>query len=305
MRERAIRFGRSTPLIGVLTEPAQPSPGLPAVLMLNSGILHHVGASRLHVQLARWLSARGYITLRFDLSGIGDSEARKDTLPFEQSAVMETREAMDHLAQQKGVTKFVLFGLCSGADMAFKVALVDDRVAGVVQLDAWAYRTIGYYVRHYGRRARHLGAWTNAARRLVRRVAASQTPAPAAEERGPDLETSAYRRRFPPRESVAADLRTIAGRGTELLYIFSGDQSEHYNHQTQYRTSFRDVDFGERLRVEYVGEADHLFTRLDHQRWVLTTVEEWIAARVPPMNSPRSPGGQIASPTPARELLPT
>jgi hypothetical protein len=289
MRERAIRFGRTAALVGVVTEPAAATaPDRPAVLLLNSGILHHVGASRLHVQLARRLAEDGFISLRFDHSGIGDSEPRRDALSFEQSAVVETREAMDHLAAQKGVRSFVLFGLCSGADMAFRVAGADERVVGVVQLDAWAYRTAGYHLRHYGRRMRHGAAWLGLGRRLLARVAKAPAAAGPAEDRPADGETPSYRRRFPPRETVARDLRALVGRGVELLYIFSGGQSEHYNHRGQYRRSFRDVDFGDSLRVEYVAGADHLFSGLAHQRFVLDTVAGWIRARAG-RNAPRAP----------------
>src|SRR5690242_20829696 len=117
--------------------------------MLNSGILHRVGSCRLHVQVARALSVAGFSTLRFDYSGVGDSDSRRDTLPFEQSAVVETQEAMDYLTRTKGVQRFVLMGLCSGADMSHDTAVADERVTGLVLIDGWVHRTLGHYIRHY------------------------------------------------------------------------------------------------------------------------------------------------------------
>ena len=57
MRERALTFGPAN-LVGVLTQPdpAVANPGLPAVVILNSGILHRAGASRLYVRIARRLA---------------------------------------------------------------------------------------------------------------------------------------------------------------------------------------------------------------------------------------------------------
>ena len=82
MREKAVRFGKTKSLVGVVTEASNGAgrDGGPAVIMLNSGILHHVGACRLHVKLARALAPVGYTVMRFDHSGIGDSDARRETL---------------------------------------------------------------------------------------------------------------------------------------------------------------------------------------------------------------------------------
>ena len=240
--------------------------GGPAVIMLNSGILHHIGACRLHVKLARTLAPVGYTVMRFDHSGIGDSDARRETLPFEKSAVLDVQEAMDYLTATRGAREFVLMGLCSGADMSFKVAGADVRVVGMMQLDAWAYRTLGYWVRHYGKRVFKLAVWTNWLRRTLAGVVRRSDTAGAAPPR-PDADavTPEYRRVFPPRELVAADLRTLLQRGVHFFNVFSGGQVDHFNHRGQHRAVLPSVAFGDQLRVEYLAHADHLFTALDHQ----------------------------------------
>src|SRR5215212_8993414 len=128
-RQRVVRFGSTTSLVGVFTEPVSGTPRQAVgVIILNSGILHHVGANRLHVQLARRFAELGFASLRFDFSGIGDSEARRDRLSFEQSSPVETREAVDYLAQAHGLREVVLVGLCSGADAAHLSATLDERI---------------------------------------------------------------------------------------------------------------------------------------------------------------------------------
>lgn len=297
MREKAVRFGTSAPLIGVVTEPLGPaaSPERPGVIFLNSGILHHVGACRLYVSAARALAAQGYTAMRFDHAGIGDSEVRREAMPFEPGAILDTRDAMGHLSSTKGIQRFVLMGLCSGADMSFRVASQDPRVVGLVQLDAWAYRTLGYYVRHYGKRARDLSAWTGFVRRKVRGVLASGPPAGG--ERGADTVGAEYRRRFPPRDEVARELRTLLDRGVQMLYLFSGGQEEHFNHRAQYRASFHDVDFRDQVHVEHLPDADHLFSGLEHQRFVIQAMTEWMSA-----HWSASPRSSAPAPAPARQL---
>jgi pimeloyl-ACP methyl ester carboxylesterase len=277
VRERAVRFGKSTSLIGVITEPSQGTPraGL-GVVFLNSGILHHVGACRLHVRLARQLAERGFTSIRFDLSGIGDSEARKDSLTFEQSAQLEVQEAMDYLTATKRVHEFVLIGLCSGADMGFLVSQADARVVGLVQLDAYAYRDFGYYFHHYAPRMLRLGVWTNFVKRKLGMKAPNANGGKGPEP-GSDYVRPEYRRKFPPKEVVEAGLRKLAARGVDLLFLFSGGQPDHYNYRGQHQSTFRSIDFGGRIQVEYYRTADHLFSALEHQRAVDAAIVGWAA----------------------------
>ncbi len=286
MREKAVKFGANRGLVGIVAEPTVPVAGKPAVVLLNSGILHHVGASRLYVRVARRLAAAGHATLRFDFSGIGDSEPRRDTLGAAESAVVETREAMDLLQTRKGGTdRFILFGLCSGADMGFKTAGVDERVVGLVQLDPFAYRTRGYYVHHYGPKLVSVDAWRNYVSVRVRRwrakrEAARRVPGAVDEER---LEYVApeYRRIFPPREQTKARLEALLARRVQLLNVFSSGMPDHYNHERQYRDAFADIDFGNQLQVDFIAGAEHTFTYLPDQERVLEIVDRW-AQRVFP-----------------------
>ena len=275
MRERALKFGKTASLAGVLTEPTGgPSdPERPAVLFLNSGILHHTGASRLYVKVARRLAEEGFTSLRFDFSGVGDSEVRKDTLPFAKAAVVEGREAMDFLQEGRGMKRFILMGLCSGADMAYHISLADQRVVGLAKIDAWAYRTKSWYVRHYGPKVLSIKQWTHS---IKVRVEEKVGGAEGQEDRSV-YESPEYRRVFPPREEVAEGLKTLMGRGVRLYYYFSGNQPEHINQGDQYAESFPEVDFGDRLTVDYDPTADHTVTGLKHQVEVTEAIRRWAA----------------------------
>jgi hypothetical protein len=279
-------------LIGVVCEPAPDTERQAlGVVFLNSGILHHVGACRLHVRLARKLAAAGFCSVRFDLSGIGDSEARKDTLSFEQSAQLEVAEAMDHMAATRNVQKFLLVGLCSGADMGFLVSQADARVVGLCQLDAYAYRTRGYYIRYYAPKVLRPGPWINFIRRKLGLPSNSYSKGP---EPGADYVRPEYRRTFPPKQVVENGLRTLTARGVDLLYLFSGGQPDHYNHRSQYQSSFRSVDFGGRIQVEYFGDADHLFSALHHQEQIDRILPEWALRVAKRTSSAQPPAGRSA-----------
>jgi pimeloyl-ACP methyl ester carboxylesterase len=284
MRERAVTFGQQVELAGVLGEPGRAAVQRewPAVVFLNSGLLHKVGASRLYVRVARDLAAAGFTTLRFDLSGIGDSDPRRDAKTYEESAVADVREAMDYLGSSFGTREFVLFGLCSGSDMAFEVAKVDNRVIGLVQLDAYAYRTWRWYVNYYGPRLGRARSWSGYMKRQAK--SAFGVADGAGDES--DVVVSPYAREFPPREQVGEGLRQLTARGVWFLNVFSGGQLEHYNYARQHEDTFADVDFGGRLQVEYIAAADHVFTGLDHQQLVVRATREWLLRWVPARNQP-------------------
>jgi pimeloyl-ACP methyl ester carboxylesterase len=131
MKEQILQLGQYGSLVGVLT-PGQHK--RVCVLLLNAGLLHHVGPAGLYVQLARALQQQGIASCRWDLSSIGDSPARPDHLPIFQTIVQEPLEVMNNLSTL-GYEKFILLGICSGAYSAFHTALQDARVSGVVMIN--------------------------------------------------------------------------------------------------------------------------------------------------------------------------
>jgi alpha-beta hydrolase superfamily lysophospholipase len=137
--ETPISFGPAGRLFGLLSEPADAAPkaNRPAALFLNVGANHHVGPHRLYVTLARELAAAGYCCLRFDVAGLGDSaptgEAAKHV--YSRDAVADVKAAMDTVAALRGVQRFILLGICSGAYLAYHTALEDPRVVGQVLLN--------------------------------------------------------------------------------------------------------------------------------------------------------------------------
>lgn len=267
MIERAYRFGKDGCLAGVATSNGDgKGSGVPAVVFLNAGLLHHVGPHRLHVDLARKLASRGAVSLRLDLAGLGDSGTRSDSLEYEKRAVADIRDAMDFLGAQWGIARFVLFGLCSGADNAHAVALEDSRVCGIVLLDGYAYRTRRFYLEHVRRRALDLldpMRWQNLLRRKYREL--------VQREDKPVI----FAREFPARERVQAELEVLARRGVRMKYVYSGDAFTHYNYPGQFREMFDKVEFGGSLDVNYFREADHTFSLLKDRATLMESIADW------------------------------
>ena len=299
IREKVITVGESPALVGIVCEPASGvDPACPALIVLNSGLLPRVGPGRSSVVATRRAAERGLLGVRFDLSGVGDSDPRRDVASFEDRWIDDTRAMLDRLERTRGVTRFVLMGLCSGADTSFQVAVRDERVAGLVLLDGYAYRTPEYLARRYGEKVLDPASVGRLAKRtfsgLLKRVVdgrrASEPPPSVAPTSTPpppltedELEVSIppgpqpqYVREFPPKTQVASQLRTMVARGLQLCVIHSGAMELYYNYADQFRDAFRDVPFGDALALHYFGDADHTFTELSQQRAMQQAVQDFL-----------------------------
>ena len=93
MIERTITFGADSGLIGTLCLPSTPGADGSGVgqILFNAGVVHRIGPHRINVKLARSLAASGIASIRFDLSGLGDSARASGNLAFEEQAVIDIR----------------------------------------------------------------------------------------------------------------------------------------------------------------------------------------------------------------------
>lgn len=120
-------------LVGIATIP-EPA-GEVGVLILVGGPQYRVGSHRQFTLLARSLAEAGVASLRFDFTGMGDSEGGKrefDKTEEDISAAIETLCAT-------GVRQIVLWGLCDGASSAMMFAHRHPRVVGMILLNPWVH----------------------------------------------------------------------------------------------------------------------------------------------------------------------
>ena len=112
-------------LFGMFTEPPRPSGG-PTAIFLSVANEHHIGPSRLWVDLARRWARAGIPSLRLDLSGLGDSPTRH---AGQRRFVARAPEAFDDVVDAaravspEDPSDVVLVGLCAGAYQAVEAAL--------------------------------------------------------------------------------------------------------------------------------------------------------------------------------------
>jgi len=278
VREEAIRLGPEGQLVGVASYPpegTQLSERRPGVIVLNAGVLHRVGPHRLHVSLTRRLAAGGYPCARIDLGGIGDSTATSDAITFHESAVNDTRAAMTTLDRMLGARRYVIFGVCAGADNAIATAIADERVAAIVIVDPAVYGTPRALLRELSRRAASPEGIVKALR-WGARVTRNRLRREVARLRRVDI--PAEGREYPPPRVFGDQLARLAGRGVRVLAIYSGIHDERYNHEDQLFESFPAL----RGRIDrvYFPDANHTFTQLDDQAALIEATARWITGQV-------------------------
>jgi pimeloyl-ACP methyl ester carboxylesterase len=112
--ERTVRLG-SLRLFGIVTEGTDTSHA-PTIVLVNEGNTHHIGQSRIWVDLARHLGVAGFRVLRFDLSGNGDSGTRPGQQPHVARAPEAGEDVMEAMRSisPDDPSDVVLIGFCSG-----------------------------------------------------------------------------------------------------------------------------------------------------------------------------------------------
>jgi dienelactone hydrolase len=273
MSERAITFGATSALVGILTQPEGAARrGVPAVLMSNVGINHRVGPYRIQVDLARALAQKGVTSLRFDVSGMGDSETRKGVPEGSDVGLADLREAMAFLEKKAGATSFLPVGFCSSVDAAHALALADERVRGVCYIEGYAYRTRGFWKR-YPLRFTERARWARIlAARFPKRF---PPPGGGTVSSGAGAPHSVFVRDVPTRERFATDVGTLARRDVRLLFLYSGGDTS-FNHLGQFDELMAGQDLRGKVEVDYYPKADHTFFRTADRERVIERVCRWV-----------------------------
>ena len=268
MNERAIAFGESGALFGILGSPDVPDPQRPAVLIPNTGVIHRVGPSRMHVELARALASAGLVSLRLDNASLGDSERVPGR--SEADSAPDLCAAMDALDARNSSSGYIVIGSHSGAHDAHQAARVDPRLIGAVFLDGYIHSTPR--------------AWLH--RTMARFTQRSRVPPPVPQGISlTPLSGSAlhdvlpgeiHYYETPPHERMQADLVEFMRRHLALLYVYTGDVEQDYNYAAQLIDAFPLLRGYRRLTVRHIPEADHSFLRRATREALIDVLVDWV-----------------------------
>jgi pimeloyl-ACP methyl ester carboxylesterase len=250
----ALDGGRS---FGVLSRAVGAARGK-TVVLLNAGLIHRTGPFRLHVHLARELAAKGFDVFRFDMPNIGDAPAGSHATV--EAALLEV---LDTVQDATGAGEIIVGGICSAADMGWKLAVHDRRVSGLLLLDGMAVHNHWFRIGQMGLLLkRPPAAWPGMMARFLK-------PKP---EGTPGLMDF---RDWPDHGTFKSQLAQMLERGVKVLALYSGGIAYYLLHPRQLDATFGSARRNPQLQIEYWPEMDHiLFSPLDRQR-TLERIREW------------------------------
>jgi alpha-beta hydrolase superfamily lysophospholipase len=299
--ERALYVDEERALFAIATQLERPagasaSPQSHGVLMLNGGATSHIGPNRMYVELARRWAASGYVVLRLDLAGLGDSATRpgkSGNEVYPPGAVDDVSAAINCLRRDFGVAHVTLAGLCAGAYHALRSALSGVHVNTVLLVNPLTFywkpgsklsdlqvaevvRNPGLYVERMrsGKSWRKLLAgrvnlW-RVLKILVRRALLTLVSGVR------DL-TRQLNIRLP--RDLGWELQSLAARGVRIVFLFArGDGGEDLL-RVQGGSAVKSI--GERCRVHIIDGADHIFSQRPARRELLQLLTEELPRQIP------------------------
>jgi hypothetical protein len=281
MAEKVCVFGPS--LVGILSQRVHDGPlfNAPAILLWNVGMNHHVGPYRFFVDLSRKIAENSGTVLRFDVSGLGDSELQPGRGSDLDRAILDIGEAMTLIEKRTNIREFVLVGFCSGVDAAHRVAVTDNRVVGVVQIEGYAYRTPGFYRNMY-RRLTNLLYWeryiNRKGSRLKKLIQERIAPETKTTTNGSRELEPVFSRVYPTREQYRDDIAALARRNVGQFFLYVGSGSDFiYNGQFDEMYGSRDTKGA--VDVAFYEDADHTFFRLADRERAVGVIIDWLTKR--------------------------
>jgi len=151
MEQRVHFSSAGLKLAGILHSPANMKPGerRPAFMVLHGfGSYKDSGVPRTAAEL---FASLGYVALRFDMRGCGESEgARGRVICLEQ--VEDTRHALEFLQTRGEVTpdRIAVYGQSFGAAVAVYAAGVEPRIAACISTGGWGHGEKKFRKQHPG-----------------------------------------------------------------------------------------------------------------------------------------------------------
>lgn len=136
IHEEIVNFGKGGAMCGIFTPaPQKVSNNSLCIIFLNAGLIHKIGPNRIYKKLSESYAKNGFPSFRLDFAGLGDSGSSNDKISNGYEQINELKIAMNWLRENKGIDRFLLSGICSGAKIAWDVSLEDPRVIGLCLID--------------------------------------------------------------------------------------------------------------------------------------------------------------------------
>ena len=248
----------------------------------------------MYVSMARHWAQHGYVVLRMDLGGVGDSgtrPGRTENDVFPQEALDDIRAAIELLRSSYGIRDVTLAGLCSGAYHALRAAVAGVSVNRILMINPQNYfwrpgetldgvqlvevvRNPGLYRERLFSPAawkRMLTGNVNILRILKIYL---QRPLLAAESTLRDIARRLHLR-LP--NDLGTELEEIVARGVRVVFVFARGEPGIGLLELQAGSSVKRL--AERCHIHIISSGDHVFTRSGSRAMMEEVVSQELFAR--------------------------
>jgi len=289
--ERPVEIDPRPRLFGIVTEPVRDERRRRAVILVNSGADYHIGAGRMYVAMARRWADQGYVAVRMDLRGIGDSDTARGSAPdevFPPGAIGDIEAAVDFVRKQYGVREVTLAGLCSAGYHVLRAAVAGLQVNRILMVNPqnFSWRegmAVGdVQLADVVKDDRRRTLSSNTVKRLLTGKVDVSTVSRIYLQRARIALESLVRNtarglhiRLP--RDLGWELRDIAARGVRVVFVFAAGDPGIELLRIQGGSVVKRL--GDRCRVYVIESADHTFTRIGPRaRMEQVLSEELLAA---------------------------
>jgi uncharacterized protein len=285
-----------------------------AILLLSPGIKSHVAPHRLYLKMANRFCALGFVVLRVDPEGLGDSEGEIDEYLVADvygsvelgRLVSDTIDVMDWMQSKHGIDSFILGGLCGGAITGLLTGAIDKRVVSLLGLgltcivsgskqDPIKYLTQGQLDSLRGKYLRKMADPSSIVRFLTfrtdYRLLFKSLVQPLHQKlkyyrinkkkgslqgRENDSASSNLNPHFP--KAFVSFVRE-----KKMLLIFSGADRLYWEFEEKYMSRYHDdiAPFNSKLTIHIVKNANHIFSFSEWQDEMLSTSCAWLSKQYP------------------------
>jgi dienelactone hydrolase len=276
LTERPVQFGSDGKLFGIVAEPAKTEARRRAVILVNAGADYHIAIGRMYVSLARCWARRGYLVLRMDLGGLGDSGTRADRPEnevFPPAAVDDIRCATEFMRERYQAREVTVAGLCSGAYHALRAAVNAVPLDRILLVNPETFRwdedmtledidpaAVVKTASVYGEKMRSWDSWKKLltgradlwwiAKRFALRLALWLGVTMRGLLRSLNIRLQ---------DDLGAELQRLAAQGIQTTMVFSRGEPGIALLKMQAGSALQSL--GDRFRMHIIDNADHTFSR--------------------------------------------
>ncbi|WP_165839997.1 hydrolase 1, exosortase A system-associated [Motiliproteus coralliicola] len=278
--ERAVSFDSGDRLLNGIIHPVDGAKT--GVLIVVGGPQYRVGSHRQFVHLARDFALQGVPAMRFDVTGMGDSEGDKITFDRLDQDICA---ALDSFCAEAELERVVLWGLCDGASAALIYAPEDPRVAGLVLVNPWLEneeaRAKTYLFDYYLKRLFSQGFWRKLLKGQISVAASAKELGGTVKKASTSTEANNAGRSYQQRMLMAFGRLQVP-----VAWFLSGDDLTAKEFERCYLGDARWRGYAAKNRVTTfrLEAADHTFSSTAWKQWLANHTVKFISDHICQIN---------------------